>query len=310
MQIKKYISIVFATMIIVGLFQSCTPPPKPAEQAPKQLNISVMIDISDRIDPIKNPAMPSYSERDLAIIKELITAFRNDMQTLGTWNSKGRFRVFMEPSPTIANIDMLQKELVVDCSTMDVSQKKQIYDNMESKFITALQEIYSETTTKGGYADGSDIWRFFKEDVKDYCISSDENYRNILVILTDGYIYQKGNNEKNGKRVQNLIGSTINKYRSAANPINAIDNDDFGLITSRNDLQNLEVLVLEIAPDKNHSQKDEEILKYCIGKWLKEMGISHYAVYKSDLPTKTVQRIHSFINQKPQSEDDIDTTIG
>jgi hypothetical protein len=261
----------------------------------KQLNISVMLDLSDRIDPNKHPASPEHAERDKAIVQKLIEYFKENMKSLGTYNSKGRFKVYMEPAPAIANIETLQQKLYVDCSTMhDVKEKKNVFDSIENNFMNALDDIYAETIRINNYP-GSDIWRFFKNDV-DLCISSDTNYRNILVILTDGYIYDETTTQKVGSRVQNLTVSTIGKYRANADPISAMDMEDFGLISCRNDLQNLEVLMLEIAPE-NNSQKDEDILIYCIEKWLKEMGVSNYAVYKSDLPTKTAQRIGIFLDK-------------
>lgn len=262
------------------------------EPQAKQLNISVLIDLSDRIDPKIHPASPEHADRDKAIIHELINYFKKDMETLGAYNSKGRFTVFMYPYPEIANIANIQQELFIDLSEMEVKEKKEKYDNMEKNFSNALEEIYAETIRINNYP-GSDIWRFFKNDI-DLCISDDTNYRNILVILTDGYIYDEQTTAQNGSRVQNLTGKTIRKYRTVADPISAMERDDFGLITPRNDLQNLEVLILEVSPE-NNNQKDEDILKYCIEKWIKEMGVSHYAVYKTDLPAITAQRIESFI---------------
>lgn len=288
------IGIVIASIVLSIMMQSCKGDTTQEATIQKQLNISVMLDLSDRISPEKHPAKPEHADRDMAIVKELIKFFKDDMNALGRFNAKGRFRVFMEPAPAIANIEALQDEIIVDCSTIkDVQLKKDVYENMEGNIMNALGEIYSETNRLKKFT-GSDIWRFFKNDV-DLCISDDTNYRNILVILTDGYIYAEGTTQKQGNRVQNLTKGTIGKYRSSADPISAMENDDFGLMTSRNDLQNLEVIVLEVAPE-NNNQKDEDILKYCIEKWLKEMGVGHYAVYKSDLPAKTAQRLHSFLH--------------
>lgn len=289
------IGILIASFVLSMMMQSCTDHTSKEVLEQKQLNISVMLDLSDRISPEIHPAKPEHADRDTAIVKELISFFKEDMNTLGKFNAKGRFRVFMEPAPAIPNIEALQDEMIVDCSSIsDVQRKKDIYENMEGNIMTALSEIYSETNRIGKYTEGSDIWRFFKNDV-DLCISNDTNYRNILVIITDGYIYGKETTQKHGNRVQNLTNSTIGKYRASADPISVMEKDDFGMMTCRNDLQNLEVIVLEVAPE-NNNQKDEDILKYCIEKWLKEMGVGHYAVYKSDLPAKTKARLRSFLH--------------
>lgn len=102
--------------------------------------------------------------------------------------------------------------------------------------------------------------------------------------------------QKIGTRVQNLTVSTIGKYRNSPDPVSAIQSDDFGLLVPQNvNVTGLEVLVLEVAPE-NNNQKDEQILTFCIEKWLKEMGIEHKAVYKSDLPANTLRRVERFLD--------------
>lgn len=257
---------------------------------PQQLNISVLLDLSDRIDINKHP---EQVEKDIAIISEIVDYFKRDMERRGTFDAKGKLQIFMKPFPQIKDINDLQGKLIVDCAGMDIKHKKSLYDSISSIFNKTLQQIYLETNNQGSWT-GSDIWRFFQSDVKDYCVEQDTNYRNILIILTDGYIYDQSTTEQHGNRVQNLTSINFRRYLNATDPIAAIENDDFGLITPRNDLNNLEVLVLELNPN-NNDQKHEQILKHCIGKWLKEMGVVKYAVYKTDLPVNTSKRIASFL---------------
>lgn len=268
----------------------------PEWREPQQLNISILLDLSDRIDSEKHPASPSHIIRDLSIVNHIASIFKDEMNRLGAYEANGKIQVFFLPAPPIANIDNLQSNLKVNLSTMDVKQKKSVYDNILSEFQSTLQEIYSETINNNKYT-GSDIWRFFKNDVVDYCIDKDTNYRNILVIITDGYIYEKATLLQSGSRVQSLTVSKFGKYRICPDPISAIENDDFGLMVPRTDLQNLEVLILEIAPD-NNNQKDEDILTHCLSKWMNEMNVSRHAVYKTDLPSNTAQRIDAFFSLK------------
>lgn len=289
-------TIFYAAILLALLFAGCKPTSvNENTEEPKQLNISILLDLSDRISPSVHPASPTHQERDLAIINGIVEFFKKDMEDRGAFDANGRIQVFMEPAPAIPNIDQLQSHLIVDCSKMDVKQKKEIYDNITTDFSETLQEIYMQTIA-GNKFPGSDIWRFFQNKAKDYCIARDTIYRNVLVILTDGYIYDPTTAQKAGNRVQSLIGKTIGKYRQSADPIAAMQSDDFGLIVPQGIcLDNLEVLVLEVAPEKN-SQKDEQILGYCLDKWLKEMGVSHHAVYMTDLPANTSRRIEQFFD--------------
>jgi hypothetical protein len=90
-----------------------------------------------------------------------------------------------------------------------------------------------------------------------------------------------------------LLDKNIQKYQTASWK-QQIDKNNFGLITVRKDLQNLEILVLEIAANKN--KIDEDILKYVIEKWFKEMNVSRRGVYITDLPANTKTRIENFLN--------------
>lgn len=284
-------------MFTIAMIQGCkTDSSNASIEEPKQLNISILLDLSDRISPSVHPATPSHQERDLSIINSVVEYFKKDMEKRGTFDANGRIQVFMEPAPIIPGINDLQRKLSVDCSKMDVKQKKEVYDGIESDFNTALAEIYERTIESSNFP-GSDIWRFIQNKAMDYCVARDTNYRNILVILTDGYIYDPTTTLRVGNRVQNLTGSTIAKYRSVSDPIVAIQKDDFGLLAPKGvDLSGLEVIVLEISPKQN-SQKDESIITYCIDKWLGEMNVQHKQVYSTDLPANTEHRICLFMEE-------------
>ena len=287
-------SLVVAATLLLAATSCGAPAPRAEDNGPKQLNISILLDLSDRISPTAHPATPSHMQRDTAIVGQIIRLFKEDMNERGAFDANGRLQVLMSPPPGIANINSLQSELQVNLAKMDNKQKKDTYIGISGNFATALEEIYTETNNQSRWT-GSDIWRFFKNDVKDLCIDRDTNYHNILVILTDGYIYDKNTTQRVGSRVQQLTRGTIGKYRSSSDPIADMERDDFGLMPATNGLDNLEVLVLEVTPE-NNSQKDELILKYCLDKWLKEMGVSRWAVHTTDLPANTSRRIASFIN--------------
>ena len=75
-----------------------------------------------------------------------------------------------------------------------------------------------------------------------------------------------------------------------------IEQNDFGIKTERDDLNNLEVLVLEVKAENPNNKIDEDILRYLWKKWFNEMNITHNEVYPSALPANTKTRIESFLN--------------
>ncbi len=127
------------------------------------------------------------------------------------------------------------------------------------------------------------------------------NYRNILVIITDGYIYHVNSTKINKNRSQYLLPKLIYKNREHLigdfNIVKKrIEKYDFGYITTRNDLEDLEILVLEINPTSKRID-DEDVIKEYLSKWFTEMNVKDFALYKSDLPEYTKSKIEKFINK-------------
>ncbi len=260
----------------------------------KQLNISILLDLSNRIDTTLNPTNPQHYMRDIEIVKSISNYFVSDMKKRGTFNSNGKIQVIFSPTPNDSNVNLYAEKLNVDCSAMSNSQKKDVYDNVTNIFTDNLTKIYKQTLIDKNWC-GSDIWRFFKDDV-DMCVDKNENYRNILVIVTDGYIYHKNTvlNEKN--RYSYITPQILDKFklRNNTNWESDITKTDFGLISKRNDLTNLEVLVLEVSSSSEKYKSDEDIIKFILTKWFSEMGIKRPGIFYSDLPVHSQKRIADF----------------
>jgi len=257
----------------------------------KQLNISILLDLSDRISPKINP---NAQKNDVENIKTITEFFRVNMKRLNAYNAKGKIRVFLVPPPSNSEINSIVGKLNIDCSKMDNKGRKDVYDNLTELYAQNLDEIYKETIATSAWI-GSDIWRFFKDDVKDYCIESDPNYRNILIILTDGYLYHEQSKYNTANRFAYLLNGNLAKYRKQSWK-QLVEQNDFGIMTERNDLNELEVLVLEIKAENPNNKIDEDILPFVWKKWFDEMNVSRYEVYRSDLPANTKTRIDKFLN--------------
>lgn len=268
----------------------------------KQLNITILLDLSDRIEPTKYPNSPEHFERDIEVINYFTELFKKDMEKKGAFRARGKMKVIFSPTPPYGSeINDIAEKLSIDLSnTTNTKEKKTIFDSVSLNFKENLSKIYTKTIETKQYL-GSDTWRFFKNDVTDLCIEKDENYRNILVLVTDGYIFHVDSKGKNGKRTQflsqeyifqerlNLIGeSSIVKER--------IKKYDYGYSVSRSDLENLEIIALEISPSPKR-KNDEDVIKEYLSKWFTEMNVKNYKIYNSDLPQYTKSKIDQFINQ-------------
>lgn len=267
------------------------------EQIIGQYNITLLLDLSDRINPGNTSLSqsPDYT-RDIEILKKITDFFKEDTKSKGVHRAKGRLRVICSPNPTDPNMNKILSQMNIDFSKLNLDQakeKKKIYDDMDKTFSENLKGIYQKTIEENEYL-GSDIWRFFKNDVKDYCVASEKNYRNILVVLTDGYVYHPDSKQKNGNRYSYILSDMLqtNGLRKR-NWRETFDKGDYGLITTREDLQDLEVLVLEVNPSKGHVD-DEDVIKAFWEKWLSEMKVKKFAIYNTDLPVHTQSRIEDF----------------
>ncbi len=288
---KKNIPLILPLfLLIMGCSQKDK---KPINKIEKQLNISILIDLSDRIDPKTSPSSPSHYVRDISIVKTITKLFKETIKEQGAYKAKDKFQILFSPEPEDPNINTLAQKLKVNLSKLENKEKKKIYNNIDNDINTNLSQIY-DTSIKAQKWIGSDIWRFFKNDISNYCIEK-EPYRNILVILTDGYIYHEASKDKEKNRYSYITADLFEKYKLRNNPEwkENIKRNDFGLITKRNDLKNLEVLILEITPSKGY-QNDEDIIKEILRKWFQEMGVQKLGIYNTALPANSEKLISDF----------------
>ena len=260
----------------------------------EQVNITILLDLSDRLTM---KLQPNQTERDIAIVSDIVDIFKKNMESKGAFKAKDKIRIISYPPPSDPNINNISNKLTVDLSKIDNKQKKDRYDKIKTDFETGLNEIYRITINSHPNDDdwdGSDIWRFFKYDVKELCIDKNPSYRNVLVILTDGYIYQKGNNDRKGNRTTYITGSFLEKEGLRNNNWkDKFENEDYGYIYEGQTYDNLDILVLEINPNIKH-KNDEDIMREYLNKWFKEMKINSFKFHNTDLPVNTKSKIDQF----------------
>jgi len=266
----------------------------------KQLNITILLDLSDRIEPTKYPANPQHFERDISIVNYFTEYFKKDMEKRGVFKSKGKLKVVFSPRPKDSEINDIASKLKVNLENKNSKEKKEVFETISENFKESLTKIYTKTIDTKKYL-GSDTWRFFKNDVKDYCVDESGNYRNILVLITDGYIFHVDSKDLKEQRSQYLTPEFIYSQRiNLIGDINIVKERikkyDYGYMTATNDLDNLEILVLEINPTPKR-KNDEDVIKEYLSKWFSEMNVKDFALYNSDLPEYTKERIEKYMNK-------------
>lgn len=240
------------------------------------LNISVYLDLSDRLTRNLNP---TQMERDTAIINHLIDIFISDCINNGKiLNSKNHFQVFFFPAPNSSQIAQLARSLNVDLSKTELKQKKVELMEMKTRFQTNLSQIYDDAMEEGKWV-GSDIWGFFSnKEVDKLCVR--DGYRNLLVILTDGYLFHADNKVKEGNAYSYVLPQTL-------------EIADASLIVKRRGLSNIEVLMLEVNP---YNPKQRDKLTSILENWFRDMEVGKFVVSETALPVNTEVYIDSFLN--------------
>lgn len=283
----KAIRITFIVIICSALW-ACPPDSKQTDSsssagqqnAPNEilpLNVSIYLDLSDRLT---RDLTPTQMERDTAIINHLIDVFIKDCVNNGKIiNSQNHFQVFFYPTPKTSEIAQLARGLNVDLSKCELKQKKVELMDMKNRFQTNLAQIYNDAINEQKWV-GSDIWGFFNnKEVDKLCIRN--GYRNILVILTDGYLYHADNKIKDGNSFSYVLPKTLEIPESS-------------LIAKRDGLSDLEILMLEVNP---YTPKQHDALITVLENWFRKMGVGKFVVSETALPVTTEIYIDSFITE-------------
>lgn len=246
----------------------------------KNLNISVLIDLSDRIDPKKNPnPTMDYFQRDTEYIKAIEKGFLDHIKAKKVIQLNDQMQVFFNPEPSDPKMNDLTKQLKV---AFDKNTTKENISLVESKYSDLPLQIYQSAIKDKQYI-GSDIWEFFKNKVKDYCIKDD--HRNVLFILTDGYIYHKDSKFNEGQKSSYLTPELVKSLKLNSSDFKTqIQDKGLGFVKANDDLENLEVIVLGINPAKGNPFEADVIKEYW-ENWFKEMKIKNYQIKSADLPS-------------------------
>ncbi|KQB39399.1 hypothetical protein [Flavobacterium aquidurense] len=257
-------------------------------------NISILLDLSDRISLQKNPnPTMEYYQRDLGYIKSVSEAFTEHLKSKRIRQIDDKMQLFFNPEPLDPAINTIAQDLRISIDKNNAS--KDLLNSINSNYASKTSKIYESAIKDNKYV-GSDIWSFFDHKVKDQCIEN--KYRNILVILTDGYMFYESTVMKEGNRTTYITPELIRK-----NGLNTKDwdkklqNQDYGFIKANDDLSNLEVLVIGINPNKNNPYEEKVIRAYWT-KWFTEMKIGHFEIKNADLPSNMENIIKDFILSK------------
>lgn len=302
-------------LVIIGLLWSCKNDPKNDNQKDigtasakasnsgcpsylvkekqNNLNISVLLDLSDRIEGSKT------IEKDTAYLKSLADAFIHHINGKKSVLLEDRMQLFFNPEPSSNEINEIANKLNIaftkDASVNLIKDTKNLYAEEPLKLYKLAQA--DADGNKKNYP-GSDIWRFFKDNVRDY--SMDDCHRNILVILTDGYMFYENTQMTEGNRTSYLTPNSLKRLNlKSSNWKKVMEEKDMGFIPANQNLEDLEVLVIGINSLNDENPYAQDIIQAYWSKWFEEMGIAeaNYKIKNAVIPSNMEGIIMDFINK-------------
>lgn len=241
----------------------------------KPLNLSVFIDLSDRIEKESDSML--QSEKDQAIIKALAEQFYKKQEREVFSNSTDAFQIVFYPSPPGG--DSLSANLSLDLGNLKKpNEKSKALLDFKEKHAGDIKSLYSKALKTKEYF-GSDIWGFFSKDkVSDYL---KEGYRNVLIILSDGYVFDVHDKLKEGKNYSYILPQTLNVGG--------------GLIPCKISNPDMEVYFLECNANP---QTDFPKMKNVLEQWFQDMGVTVIDVQDTDIPTNTIRHLNNRVFNK------------
>lgn len=203
-----------------------------------------------------------------------------------------KIQVYFDPEPRNQKINKLSEDLRFTVTRTNASLK--LLDVIKDSYASEPREIYDFAIADNTYV-GSDTWRFFKTKVKDFCI--EDRFRNILVILTDGYIYHKDTKIKENNLTTYLTPQDIRDFKlNTVNWEERYSEGNFGFIPATDNLDDLEILVFGINPDKKNDFEEDVIIRYW-SDWFNKMKVGRYEIKTAELPSNMDKIIKDFILQ-------------
>lgn len=286
-------AVLFLSIII--FLSGCNIQKEKEAEPKKQLNISILIDLSDRINPDKHKMQIM---KDSILLLNIAHNFKNFIKQKGTFAAFDKINFFFHPMPEDSETISISEQMNIDLSKLDVRNKKVIFNNLENTFAHNINRLYKKTVAEGKYI-GADIYRFIKDGAFDKCVINDPKYINILIVITDGYLYFKNSliQDKNRSTYLGPASSVLQQFRKNPNWKEIFDKGDYGFISPNVNLENLNALILEVNPVSQFPQ-DFDIIKEFWTKWFLEMNIppKGLKILKTDLPNNTDKLMNDYFN--------------
>ena len=259
----------------------------PAQQT--VVNFIVVPDLSNRITRIQG-----QFQKDTAIIHYIWKEFVRISSTYNEKQNKNKFTLDLtDRNQAGAAIQLLADSLITDISKKGANIPTRTYLEKESadklKEMDLIYQMAFKTPTTG-----ADYWEFFEKRLENPKSTIDIDFKNIVFLITDGYLETQNRNYTNCSLAYQDFNSNMLS--------NSFEHSKFFIPKCPSvDLANTDICLLEVRERESGRFKDATILKMYWYYWFKSMGFentsfSNFAFFESkDALQSTKNEISKFI---------------
>lgn len=279
-------------------------------------NITVSVDLSNRLNQKLYPKAVSDTEIVHMVAENMFPKILNHRRTM---NQLDLFTIGFINKKQINAYNVNTERMSIDFSKFKTQSQRidyirNSYQNEKKIFIKEFNKLYDNAVQKPY---GSDIWTYFQQGIDDFVVKKEVNstktgnriltnkYRNILILLTDGYIETIFNNKEYDLTAGEIVEFRKKYLQSGEKSLESFlqKNPDFKIRPVTNPLlEDLEILVLELydRTDTNAGASvhptDLEIMKVIWTDWLKCSKVKKWELYpKSSNKVETEKIILRFL---------------
>lgn len=289
----------------------------------EHFNICIVPDLSNRINNKLYPKAVDDTQLVNAIVDDI---YPNILRNRVKINQSDKIKLKFTSTNILSYYDVNNESLSFDFSDynrqverinyLDNRDDNNLFEQDKNAFKNEFSRVIESARSKSC---GADIWSFFNNltnnailveqpDNKNKKCMSLHEFKNVIILITDGYIeaglYGKSNGI--GNKRYHLSSNSIKNFRTQFKKSKETDykiffrNNGYGLMPLKNPLlKNVEVLAVEfydrsLSPSGNASvhPTDGEILELFWTDWMKESGVKKFKCCK--ITSSVKEFLHTF----------------
>ncbi len=281
---NRYIFLASLCIFMWGCFSS--EPAKPLEH----VSITTVIDPSDRLDPSRCDYQDVW---DRHLIAEAFHFFNQDVKRKLYIASLASFKLSLFEQASTPDVGWVLSYFNIRLAETPFNMRKAAVDTVVADFGPALCALYSQLMSAPTFT-GADVYSFFKYDLRPPKPDSLSTHREIVLLLTDGYIVSETNLYQDGPQANYIPPAVLNRLRNMPNWEEIYEREGYGILPTGRSFEGVEVVVAGINPKPYFNEYD--ILVRFWSDWLESMGITRYTFIRTgDDPQAAQDQLYDFL---------------